>query len=94
MMRLREPELVVKVRYGSFQARRVCRCIACRAAGVQVPPILVPDGVDRINGRLVRMGRWLHGFQLKRHVVQLSEQYARLRALRDRLTGGGEVHAR
>jgi hypothetical protein len=63
---------VVKARTGG-PLREECRCRHCRMAGVgrgRGGRMLVPAMRKLPDGRKVYTARWLHGFELKRHLEQ------------------------
>jgi hypothetical protein len=62
----------VKARTGGA-LREDCRCRHCRMAGVgrgRGGRMLVPAMRQLPDGRKVYTGRWLHGFELKRHLEE------------------------
>lgn len=64
----------VKARYGSFQAPTVCDCERCRMAGVTQGPVLVPHYRKRPDGTWDKVGRWVHGIELRRR-LQARERF-------------------
>lgn len=59
----------VRARYGRLQSDALCECGPCLAAGCDEPPILVPDHRERDgSGSWFEMGRWIHGYELQKHI--------------------------
>jgi hypothetical protein len=61
-------------------------CIACRAANVGTGdrgPMLVP-ATRIVSGRVQFTGRWLHGFELKRHLTERARRLEQMRNGRGR----------
>lgn len=78
-----EPLRAAKARLGGrLQEDCAGPCLACRAAGVgrgERGPMLVPDKWRKVGRHWLHIGRWLHGFELVRHLDRRDRELAQLR---------------